>query len=114
LSLISIYIETEFALSDFDDFETEATRVIDELFDLEAASDLVHDAGASGNSKIQNVCLTLFADGQTVESASANALKVIFEAISKASTSTWTWKSTKTEDPASDAELEALSPQVSV
>lgn len=112
--MISIYLETEFAVSEFDDFETESTRVIDELFDLEAASKLVHDAGAFGNAKSHHLILTLFADGPSVEVASANALKVIFEAVENASTATWTWKSTRTEDPASDAELEMLSSQVAV
>ena len=32
--MISIYTEVEFSVSNFDDFDTETTRVIDEFFDL--------------------------------------------------------------------------------
>ena len=58
--------------------------------------------------------LTLFADGETVEEATGKALRVIFKAVENASTATWIWKTTRTEDPGSDTELEILSSQVAV
>lgn len=112
--MISIHTEVEFSVSNFDDFDIEVTRVIDELFALEAGSQEVYDAGAGGNTKTQHVHLTLFADGSTVEEVSAKALKVIFKAIENASTATWTWKTTRTEDAESNAELDVFSPQVAV
>jgi hypothetical protein len=114
MTMISTYTEVEFCISNFDDFDAETTRVVDELFDLETASQEVYDAGAGGNTRTQHVHLTLFADGETVEEATGKALRVIFKAVENASTTTWTWKTTRTEDPASDTELEILSSQVAV
>lgn len=91
----SFNIDALYKLSEFDDFDLEDTRVVDELFELEAASEIVYDAFACSDSGKKFVWLSLYVDAESTAEATAKAQQVFDEAIRNAAKATWTWRSTE-------------------
>ena len=92
MSQISVHVS--FALENCEDFDLEINQVIDEVFDLEAASDEVWDAGASTNSKEKTAHISLFAETEDAQIAVAKCMQLINEAIASKAKASWVWQLT--------------------
>ncbi len=78
--------------------EQEPQRIFDlvteALFDMEEASDSLHDAGVSGSLDDCTISLAIVGTGDTLEQASANASSAIRTAIHHSGGATPGWEET--------------------
>jgi hypothetical protein len=68
--------------------------VSEALFDLETASESLHDADVSGNLEKLTISLAIIGTGETIEAASTQASSAIRSAIHKSGGSTPGWDHT--------------------
>jgi hypothetical protein len=92
--MTAVHVTVEFVVSSDADFEAEQHRVADALFDLETRTSEVTDAAQIGDSAKRFVALSIYAEGKSVDQATASALTAIIGAVEKSGSAGWVWQAT--------------------
>jgi hypothetical protein len=92
--MTAVHVTVEFVASSDADFEAEQHRVTEALFDLETHSPEVSDAAQICDSEKRFVALSIYAEGKSVDQATANALSAIIGAVEKSGSASWAWQAT--------------------